>query len=607
MKGLSPTGSRPFPTAAVAALLSLAVIVVYNPLGSPIWTYSFINYDDPLFVGGASHVRDGLSPGNVLWAFGPATRLSNYWAPLVWLSFMADAQVYGAWPGGFHITNVLLHALNAALLFLALTRLTKSPWTSAFAAALFALHPLRVESVAWVTERKDVLGALFWMLTLLLYARYAEKPGRLRYAAVLAGFFLGLAAKPMMVTLPCALLILDWWPLGRLKGRASLFRLVLEKIPFFILSGIISLVTWQTQATAGALVGLSTVPLSVRLLNVVSAYAFYIEKTFWPANLCILYPYPHHPPVFKALISLGIIASITALALIRARRRPYLAAGWLWYLGTLFPVAGLVIIGPHSVADRYSYIPSIGIAVMLAFGLADLARRLSPRPFLVFAGAAAVLAAFSAASARQLPYWKNSVSLYTRTLAVTRDNWVIATDLGSALMDRGDYAGALARFRQAAAIRPDVAEARENEGRALLALSRPREALKSFEAALSLDPRRSGVYISLGLAWEALGDRARSFACFRQAVVLAPGSAVAHHEYGVALADSGRPADAEREYREALRLKPRFPEARVNLGIALAAQGRLQESLAEFREALAEDPQNADARAAIAQLTGKKT
>jgi len=355
----------------ICLLLAAATLLVYWPVKD----FDFISYDDPLYVTDNRYVQKGLSPETVKWAFTDAVKKTNYWVPLTWLSILLDHELYGMHAGGYHLTNLFLHVLNTLLVFMVLRRLTGALWPSAFAAALFGLHPLHVESVAWVTERKDVLSTFFWLLTMLSYGGYVRRPGAGRYLLTFILFVLGMMSKPMLVTLPFALLLLDYWPLGRLEGEAwkqRFFHLVWEKGPFFVVVMIAAVAAFVTQQAADAVKSLAAIPLGVRLANVLVAYVGYIGKMFWPVRLSFLYPHPGVLPVWQWAGALLILAGVTYGVLRYAKERPYLVVGWLWYLGTLFPVSGLVVIGPHAMADRYAYVPLMGLYVMAAWGLAEL-------------------------------------------------------------------------------------------------------------------------------------------------------------------------------------------------------------------------------------------
>jgi hypothetical protein len=433
----------------------------------------FVNYDDPDYVTNNPHVLTGLTPANVAWAF--TTTHAGYWQPLTWLSLQFDASLYGpegAW--GFHLTNVLLHAANAVLLFAALRLLTGALWRPALAAALFALHPLRVESVAWVTERKDVLSGLGWMLALAGYALYARRPGWARYLLVLVPFALGLASKPMVVTLPFVLLLLDAWPLRRPLG----WRLVAEKLPLFALSVLAGVVTVYTQREGGAMVPLAHITLADRLANAPVAYYTYLRKTLWPSDLAVFYPYAPSPPWVAAV---GFLAAVTAAAVWLRRPCPYLLVGWLWFLGTLVPVIGLMQAGGQALADRFSYLPSVGLCLAATWGGAAVLSRWRAGLAAGAVFAAVVLAACAALSVRQTLLWRDSLALWQHTVAVAAPSAIAENNLAGALVEHGRAAEAGAHYAAATALAPDWALARHNLAGWLATQGRYAEAFAEWE------------------------------------------------------------------------------------------------------------------------------
>ncbi len=451
----------------VCLLLAVATLSVYWQVRD----FEFVNYDDPLYVAENRYVQQGLTLETVKWSFTGATRKTNYWVPLTWLSILLDYELYGINAGGYHLTNVFFHVLNTLLVFIVLRRLTGALWPSAFVAALFGLHPLHVESVAWVTERKDVLSTLFWLLTLLSYGGYVRRPGAGRYLLTLLLFVLGMMSKPMLVTLPFVLLLLDYWPLGRLgpggglsdlPRPAAVWKLVWEKGPFFIIVGIAGVAAFVTQQEAGAVKTLAAIPLAVRIPNVLVAYVSYIGKMFWPLRLSFLYPHPGALPVWQWVGALLILGAITYGALRFAKGRPYLAVGWLWYLGTLFPVSGIIVIGPHAVADRYTYVPLLGLYLMLSWGVADAAARWRCKPKGLALTAAVILALLAWAADRQVRYWQNSMTLMEHALEMFENNIVAYNNLGIVFQEKGKYDEALNLYLKALKIKPDYIETHMN-------------------------------------------------------------------------------------------------------------------------------------------------
>jgi len=528
----------------LAAALVAATLVVY----APVWRHDFVRFDDPEYVTENPWVRRGVTADGVRWAFASAH--SANWHPLTWLSHMLDCQLWGLRAGPHHATNVLLHAASSVILLGVLIDMTGAVWRSALVAFLFALHPLHVESVAWVAERKDVLAGLCWILTLAAYVRYARRPGFGTYTAVVASFVMGLLAKPMVVTLPFVLLLLDVWPLRRVADRSALRPLVVEKLPLVALAAAASVVTFIVQRGAGAMSSFESHPVSTRAANALVSYAAYLGKTAWPTGLAVFYPYREGVPPWQ----LGAAATVLALVSLVATRAPYLLVGWLWYLGTLVPVIGLVKVGEQAMADRFTYLPLVGVFVMVAWGVPEMLRAQDGRR-LVAVGAAAV-AACAVVSAVQLGYWRDSETLFRRALAVTHDNVLAHTNLGTVLATSG----------------------------------RIDEAIGHYEAALRIRPDDAKTHTNLGMALAAKGDRAAAIAEYRSALAVRPDYAVAHYDLGLALAETGRLDDAIAEYATAIRVDPDYAKAHANLGWALAEQGKLPEAVVQYREALRIDP-----------------
>ncbi|HWR98000.1 MAG TPA: tetratricopeptide repeat protein [Candidatus Methanoperedens sp.] len=487
---------RSFPPLFAVLLLLALTAAVY----SPVTGFDFVNFDDDRYVTRNEAVRGGLSARGVSWALTDLG--SGNWHPLTWLSHLTDVELFGLDAGGHHAVSLLLHLANTALLFAALRALTGAPWPSAAAAALFALHPLHVESVAWVSERKDVLSALFWMLGLLAYARYARRPSPARYAWVAAALALGLAAKAMLVTLPLVLLLLDWWPLGRLRAAgsgpgapspaAAARALFLEKIPLLLLSGLAGAITLAAQRGVPLLVPLEVRETAARVSNALWGYLWYLGKTLWPSSLAVYYPFPAGgPPLGKTVLAALVLAAVTLLVLRGRRSRPALAVGWLWFLVVLAPVIGLIQAGNQAVADRYTYLPLIGLFLAAAWGVGDPRRRW-PAPRAVTAALSAVtlaaVAALALASSLQVRHWRNSRTLFERAVEVTPAHPVTLNNLANALTAEGRDEEAIALYRRALLIRPD-AIVHANLGAALLRVGRLGEARESLREALARDPR----------------------------------------------------------------------------------------------------------------------
>jgi protein O-mannosyl-transferase len=549
------------PVLGIYLVLLACTLAVYLQTGR----FDFVNFDDPDYTGRA------LTFPNFLWAL-TAHDAAN-WFPVTRLSHILDFTLFGAQAGPPHLINVFLHAAAAMLLFAFLYRATEARWRSAFVAFLFALHPLHVESVAWIAERKDVVSALFGFLSLWAYVSG-------RRALSLVAFALGLMSKPMLVSLPLLLLLLNYWPLRRRWNR--------DTIPFFALSAATAAIAWFAQQSSGAIRTMESFPLGLRIENALLSYIVYIAKMFWPVDLAVFYPYPHAIPEWQAALALVALASITILAWRARSRFPYLIVGWLWFLVTLLPVIGIVQVGAQARADRYMYIPMVGLAIMLAWGAADLAPRSKP---LLAAAAAASLGACAIVTWNQLSFWQNSETLFQHALDVTPANYLAEHNLGSYLLEKpGRLPDSITHLRAALQLRPDYPEAMTDLASALAqspaALS---QAISLYEAAARILPDSSIVrgnlaqaHYDLGMSLVKQGLAADSIPQFEAALRLHPDNPEAHNNLAIALAQTGKAAEAEHHFREALRLKPDYTDAHLNLGITLANSGRTAEAITEL-------------------------
>jgi len=531
--------------AVVLVCLCLGILVLATFY--PVRNFDFITYDDHVYVTDNSHVREGLSGKNILWAFRAVD--AGFWHPLTWLSLMADYQVYRLNPSGYHWTNLLLHLASSVLIFLVLRFMTGAFWRSALAAVLFAVHPLNVEPVAWVAARKDVLSALFWILTIGAYGFYAKRPGTGRYAAMLAMFILGLMAKPTLVTIPLILLLMDFWPLARLKypgraevqttsiefGTTTFARAVMEKVPLVVFSVAVGLVTVYAEQKVGAVKSLDAFPLDVRAANAVVSYALYMGKMIWPSNLAVHYPHPGMWDLGTVAMASLALFGISFFVLRRISASPYLAVGWLWYLISLFPVIGVIQIGSHSMADRYSYSPSIGIWIMLAWGSAELISRLPKIRWGVVGASAVCVLLLAVVSGRQLYHWKDAVSVFRQAVSVAPENALARNNLGAALARRGDAAGALEQYRRALKIQPRYPEALFNMGAALADLRLFDEAIIWYGRALEQRPDYAEAWNNIGVALSSLGRFRDAAEKFHQALVIRPDYEDARNNYQRAL------------------------------------------------------------------------
>lgn len=551
-------------------------------------------FDDKQYVLGNPHVQNGLNWVDIKWAL--TGMFASNWHPLTWMSHMLDSQIWGLDPFGPHLVNVLLHVANVLLLFHVLRRMTGLLWTSAFVAALFAVHPLHVESVAWISERKDVLSTLFWMLTMLAYVRYAERPGVGRYVLVAALFALGLMSKPMLVSVPLVLLLMDYWPLRR---KAPWTRLILEKAPLFVLSAASCYVTYLAQQASGS-VAINEFPLGVRAANAAVSSVTYLWKTLVPARLAAFYPHLGISlPVWQVVGSTVLLIGITALVIVLARRKPYLAVGWFWYLITLLPVIGLLQVGSQAMADRYTYVPLIGVFVMLTWGIAEgvgeWARGrggakaspsppLSPSPALLIP--LAVIIACAVGTWQQTGYWKDEMTLCRHALAVTRGNFMMHNNLGVALYDQGDYDAAIAEYRKALAIASTYADVHTNLGNAYSDKGMLDEAVAEYNKSIEANPKDPRVHNNLGAVLERQEKIDEAIEVYQTAIELDPNLAAPHGNLAHALLQIGHADEAVAEYRIAADLDPGDAQAHLNLGEALRMLGSMDEAIAEYTRAL---------------------
>jgi tetratricopeptide (TPR) repeat protein len=628
----------------IALVLALVTLGLYGP----VLGHAFIDFDDDLYVTANPMVQQGWTWHVLAWAW--TTGHASNWHPLTWLSHITDCSLFGLEPAGHHAISALLHTANTLLLFLLLRWMTGAVWRAAIVAALFGWHPLHVESVAWVAERKDVLSTFFFLLAIWAYLRYAEEfnpPSprlwrarvqgskfKVFYGLSLLLFACGLMSKPMVVTLPFVLLLLDYWPLERF-GPGVGARLVVEKLPFLALSAADCVVTYFAQKSGGAVS--DAMPFFLRALNAVLSYGRYLGRMFWPAKLAVIYPYSTTVPMDELCACVLLLVALTWLAL-KCRQRKYLVTGWFWYLGTLAPVIGFVQAGPQSSADRFTYIPLIGIFMMIVWGVADLAGKWRLPTWAPTLAAALVLAACAAGTELQLSYWSDSGTLFNHALAVTQDNFLAWNNLGSHLLRQGKAEEALrcftislqererpvnlrnagmalealhrasaaaAFFGKALAMDPHYIPARMSLADSLADSGRNDEAAGEYRKVLQLDPGYADAHCNLACALAAQGKTAEAMTELQEALRLSPSDASTHCNLGNLLMEQGKLDEAADEYRAALRSKPRSPEIHANLGAVLALQGRRQEAMDEFNEALRLAPNFTQAKERLKALTGK--
>ncbi|HEV8132764.1 MAG TPA: tetratricopeptide repeat protein [Acidobacteriota bacterium] len=617
-------------------LVSLVLVMMTTAAYWRTFHNGFVLYDDRGYVTENPHVQQGLTWEQMRWALA-ATYAAN-WHPLTWMSHMLDCHLFGLNPAGHHGISLLLHLANTALLFFVLAEMTGALWRSAFVAALFALHPMHVESVAWVAERKDVLSGFFWMLTLWAYLRWVKDRKPANYALLAGTFAFGLMAKPMLVTLPFVLLLLDYWPLkrfnvtrttsrpgkrnepaGRLTGEPPA-KLIWEKLPLLALVAASSVLTFYAQHRGGAVQTLEILPLQARLANAVVSYDSYVAKLLWPHDLAVFYPHPLNTlPYWKISGALLLLAAATWLV-IRYRGHGYVSVGWFWYLGTLVPVIGVVQVGDQAMADRYSYIPSIGLFVIVSWGLPELLPQGFQRRIALSALGGAVISVLAILTWIQVGYWHDSLKLFEHAAEAVPNNylahnavgfalanqgkwdqatehylkalWVKPTyaeahnNLGNAFAAKGEWNSAIPHYEKALRLKRNLFQAENNLGVALFATGRWREAVEHSLESLRLNPDQPELHNSLGMKLAALGRLDEAISHFSEALHLRPDNAQYHYNLGLVLAARGRTAEAIENYREALRLKPDYPEAHVNLGVALAQQGKINEALDQYSRAL---------------------
>jgi Flp pilus assembly protein TadD len=607
----APSTASSKPTSGAGTLwIALTLIALNAIVYAPVLHHDFVSFDDPIYVTQNPHISKGLTADGIAWAF--TSGYAGNWHPITWLSHMLDVQLFGLNPGGHHLTNLLFHTANTVLLFVLLFRMTGILGPCAFVAALFAVHPAHVESVAWVAERKDVLSAFFLILTVGAYVEYVRRPHRNRYAAMLALYALGLMAKPMLVTLPVVLLLLDVWPLRRTtfpgslrSGAKGIFR---EKAPLFALAAASSLVTFLVQRRSGFVQTIAGLPLASRIANALVSYAAYAVTLVWPSGLGVYYPFSLAIPAWKLAGACAALAGISILVYRHAGRHPYLAVGWLWYIVTLLPVIGIVQVGEQSMADRYTYIPSVGLFIIAAWAATDFpARGKFARTGLAAAGAA-VVALFAVAARAQTRHWQNGVTLWTRTLAVTTNNYVGHSQMAYNMRQAGKPEEAIAQYNEALRINPDFALAHQGLGVTLSELGRYDEAIRHLTACLRFampgdaDTKANAelaltqAHLKAAFALGATGKTAEAIGHLNEVVRINPDDAEAHNNLGFALTTAGPLDTAAAHFMEALRIKPELHNAHYGLAIVFQRQGRLDDAVREGREALRLKPDYAEAQ-----------
>ena len=569
----------------ICLFLAVAILAIYWPVGG----YEFIGYDDPQYVVDNDPVRKGLTPEGFQWAF--ASMHASNWHPITWLSHMLDVQLYGMNAGAHHLTNVLFHTFNSMLLFLLLHRMTGAMWRSAMVAALFAVHPLHVESVAWISERKDVLSAFFGFLTLLAYAEYVKRPGWMRYGAALLMFALGLMSKPMVVTLPFLMLLLDYWPLNRYAEEGCFRRfaaLIKEKLPFFALSAASCVVTMIAQGRGGTVASLEVCSFGIRLTNALLAYVAYLGKMIWPINLALLYPHPGMRPMWQVIGAVLGIIGISSAAFLWARRRPWFGVGWLWYLGTLVPVIGLVQVGSQAMADRYAYTPLIGIYIVLVWSFYEVFDRWL-KPTLALAGIV-VTAVLILIAGHQVRYWENNIALFSHTLDVTRSNGAIHNNMGLALVRVGRTKEAIDHYSEAIRINKNDFKAHNNLGLALAGIGRIDEAIHHYSEAIRINENNHLSHRNLGIAFAQKAEYEQAKKHIKESLRINPANKKAYDDLGRIASLQGDHELAVSYYISALNIKPDDPNTLFSLSSAFLELNQPDKSLEYLIKILDIDP-----------------
>ena len=628
---LEPEQNNQWMPALICLFLAILTIIAFIPLKDS----GFIVYDDEQYITKNVYVQSGLNAESISHAFSSdLAKYSGHWHPLTWLSLMLDHSLFGLNPTGYHLVNLLFHVLNTVLLFLVLRRMTKATWPSAFVAALFAIHPLHVESVAWVVERKDVLSTFFWMLTMGAYSYYVEQKTVQRYAFVVLFFILGLMSKPMLVTLPFVLLLLDFWPLQRfseaipapripaaeIKPEVSgkkkksgkkdaekaavavkvsevtkpavaefkwslIYPLLLEKVPLFVLAVLSSIVTYIAAHSSGTAASLDVLTPSVRIGNALVSYVVYIGKMIVPVNLAVFYPHPGNVVLWQVLGAAIFLIAATSVVIWKAKKLPYLATGWCWYLGTLLPVIGIVQVGIQAMADRYTYVSLIGLFIMAAWGIPELLKNWKHRREILAVVSALSILVFSIITWNQTGYWKNSITLFDHVLNVTRNNWLINNNRGLAYKNLGDYPQAIKDFDEAIRIKPEYAEAYYNRGLAHKALGNAGQAIADYSRAISIKPNMAEAYNNRGNAYGESGDCNLALMDFKAALEINPSFAEAYMNRGNAYNCLGNYQQAIEDYGRAIEKKPDYAASYYNRAVAYSKMGNGKLAILDLKTA----------------------
>ncbi len=595
-----------------ALVITVATLAVYWQLHE----YSFVSYDDPKYVAENDRVQDGLTAKNAEWAL-TAVVAAN-WHPLTLLSHMTDCHIYGLSPGNHHLTNLIFHILNSLLLFIIFSRMTTDLWKSFFLSALFALHPLHVESVAWISERKDVLNTFFWFLAIISYIKYCERPGAIRFIPVFIFYFLGLMSKPMIVTLPFVLLLLDFWPLGRMKifdrkdGNQIYNSIVLikplfmEKLPLFLLSGAVSVVTLFAQRSQDAVASLKAFPLYIRIANAFISYVNYCVNLAWPFDLSVLYPHPGKFMFLEAASAFTLIAAITFMVFRFAGNKPYLAVGWLWYIGTLVPVIGLVQVGAQAMADRYTYVPIVGIFIIMAWGISDILADWKYKAVGIRIIGVTFLLILFGITWQQIAYWKDSKTLFSHALEVTENNAIAHNNLGSVFGKKGQLRKAREHYTKAIQMNSDYVSAIHNLGLVSFRMGHLNEAIDMYTEALRIDPEYEKAHYDIGIALQKKCRTGEAGRHYSEALKIDPEYAEAHINLGIILAEDQKLMEAANHFIAALKIKNDMPRAYLNLGNVLFAIDKTDMAIAHYQKAAEINPNYTTAYIGLGKAFTKK-
>lgn len=604
----------------IVLFIMISTLAIYWQVGG----HEFISFDDDLYITQNEQVKSGLNVESLQYALG--FQKVTYWHPVTWLSHMIDVELFGLRPGYHHLMNALFHLLNAVLLFVVLSRMTGSRWRSAFAAALFALHPVNVDTVAWAAERKNVLSTLFWMLTMLAYIGYAKNSRISRYFLVLSLFILGLLSKPMLVTLPFVLLLMDYWPLKRVrivfpeqgvaKGKqaprfsiqgTAISNLIAEKVPLLVCALIVIVISSASIRQAGFHIDTIRVPMGLRIENALVSYLLYMGKMIWPANLTFLYPYPDSVPLWQVMGSIMVLVLISTIAVRFMFRAPYLLVGWLWFVGTLVPVSGIMQGGLWpQIAERWAYVPYIGLFIAFSWGMHDVLSGLIWGKKVFPASSAALLLILMVLTCRQVDFWKDDYTLFSHGIEINPKNFAAQNNLGNYYVSRKDYKAAAYRFTEALRVNPTDVKVMENLGKLYLDTGDLDRSIHFYLEALRYDPRSIKACFSLGTIYSDRKEYDKAIEYFSRVVKLDPTHARAHYNLGVIAAKKGGKAKAVECLLRAIKLDPRDAQSHVSLGIVLVNQGKVSDAISHFKQAVKLDPKNREARDSLNMVLNLK-